>query len=106
MNTITFSGKLIADARINKGEKGNFISFTLFETGKGNDAQKLDCTQNIKGDVPPSIFDYLKKFTTVLVTGTPYARTGKNKEGHSIPVLSCFVDKIEIISFHEEKKAE
>jgi hypothetical protein len=99
MNTINFSGKLIADARFVKSEKGNFLSFTLFENGKGSDAPKLDVTQNIKGNDAPSIIDFLKQFATVIVTGTPYAKMGKDREGHPIPVLAAFADKIEIVEF-------
>jgi hypothetical protein len=103
MNTIIFSGKLIADARFVTSEKGNFISFTLFENGKGADAPKLDVTQNIKGSEAPKIVDYLKKFATVIVTGTPYAKTSV-KDNQSLPVLCAFADKIEIVEF--PKKAE
>lgn len=103
MNHLTFSGKLIADARTVNSDKGNFISFTLYETGKGKDAPKLDVTQNFKGDTP-SIFEYLKKFTTVIVTGTPYAKHGKDSQGNLVPILAAFADKIDIVSFATEKQ--
>ncbi|MDR1370264.1 MAG: hypothetical protein LBJ72_09105 [Dysgonamonadaceae bacterium] len=103
MNNIIFSGKLLADARVNKGEKGNFISFTLYETGKGSDAPKLDVTQNFRGDDAPSIVEHLKKFTTVIVTGTPYARIGKSRDGHPVPVLAAFADRIDIVAFAKEQ---
>jgi hypothetical protein len=105
MNTITFSGKLIRDARfVTTEDKGNFISFTLFEIGKGNDAPKLEVTQSIKGDKPPTIIDFLKQFTTVIVTGTPYAKMGLNKEKQTVAILCAFADKIEIVEF--VKKAD
>jgi len=107
MNTIIFSGKLLADARVNKGEKGNFIAFSLYETGKGKDAPKLDVTQNFKGDDAPSIVAHLKKFTTVIVSGTPYAKIGKDIKGNSVPVLAAFADKIDIVAFaNDTEKAE
>jgi len=102
MNNIIFSGKLIADARVVKSEKGNFISFTLYETNKGKDAPKLDVTQNFKGDTP-SIVEHLKKFATVIITGTPYAKIGKDRDEHTVPVLAAFADKIDIVSFATEK---
>ena len=105
MNTLLFSGKLIADARTVKGEKGNFISFTLYETGKGKGAPKVDVTQNFKGE-PPSIVEHLKKFTTVIISGTPYAKIGKDREGNSVPVLAAFADKIDIVAFAAEKQEE
>ena len=102
MNTIIFSGKLLADARFVKSDRGNFISFSLFEIGKGHDAPKLDVTQNTKGEEEPKIMDYLKKFTTVIVTGTPYAKMGKNQENQSVPALCAFADKIEIVEFSKK----
>jgi hypothetical protein len=105
MNTLIFSGKLIADARTVKGEKGNFISFTLYETGKGKDAPKVDVTQNFKGDIP-SIVEHLKKFTTVVITGTPYAKLGKDRDGHTVPIFAAFADKIDIVAFANEKQNE
>lgn len=94
----------MADARVNKGEKGNFISFALYETGKGADAPKLDVTQNFKGNDAPSIVEFLKKSATVIITGTPYARIGKDRDGHPVPVLSAFADKIDIVAFAVEKE--
>jgi len=105
MNYLVFSGKLMADARVNKGEKGNFISFTLYETGKGNDAPKLDVTQNFKGNDAPGIVEFLKKSATVIITGTPYAKMGKSRDGNSVPVMSAFADKIDIVAFAIEKEA-
>jgi hypothetical protein len=102
MNNLVFSGKIIADARVVKGEKGNFISFTLYETGKGKDAPKLDVTQNFKGDTP-SIVEHLKKFATVIITGTPYAKLGKDRDGHPIPILAAFADRIDIVVFAPDK---
>lgn len=103
MNNLIFSGKLIADARVNKGEKGNFISFAMYETGKGKDATKLDVTQNFKVDNQPSIVEYLKKGAPIIIRGTPYAIIGKDREEHQIPVLAAFADKIYIIAFATEK---
>lgn len=105
MNTIIFSGKLIADVRINKGEKGNFMSFTLFETGKGENMPKLECTQNFKGD-PPKITEWLKKFATVAVIGTPYAKLGTDKDGKPVAIQAAFIDKIDIVSFAPKEKEE
>ena len=102
MNILVFSGKLMADARVNKGEKGNFISFAMYETGKGKDATKLDVTQNFKGSDAPGIVEFLKKSATVIISGTPYAKTGKDRDGHPVPVLSAFADKIDIVSFAPE----
>ncbi|MDR1592771.1 MAG: hypothetical protein LBS16_07850 [Prevotellaceae bacterium] len=102
MNNLVFSGKIIADARVVKSEKGNFISFTLYETGKGKDAPKVDVTQNFKGDTP-SIVEHLKKFATVIITGTPYAKLGKDRDGHPIPILAAFADRIDIVAFAVEK---
>jgi len=104
MNHITFSGKLIADARAVESKNGNFISFMLYETGKGKDAPKLECTQNYKGENAPSIIQHLKKFATVIVTGTPYAKTGKDIGNREVPVLACFVERIDIIAFAVEKE--
>jgi hypothetical protein len=106
MNHITFSGKLIADARTAEGKHGNFISFMLYETGKGLDASKLECTQNYKGESAPSIIQHLKKSATVIVLGTPYAKIGKDREKREIPVLACFVEKIDIIAFAISKQNE
>jgi hypothetical protein len=106
MNNLTFSGKLVADARVNKGEKGNFISFTMYESGKGKDATKLEVTQNFKGDAAPSIVEHLKKSATLIVMGTPYAKFGKDRDGNSIPVLCAFADKIEIVTFAPEVRQE
>jgi hypothetical protein len=106
MNHMTFSGKLIADARAVEGKHGNFISFMLYETGKGKDAPKLECTQNYKGENAPSIIQHLKKSATVIVTGTPYAKTGKDIEKRDVPVLACFVERIDIIVFAVEKESE
>jgi hypothetical protein len=103
MNSLTFSGKILADARANKGEKGNFISFTLYETGKGTDAPILEVTQNFKGDSAPSIVEHLKKTATVIVMGTPYAKMGKSRNGNSVPVLAVFADRIDIVKFATEK---
>jgi hypothetical protein len=105
MNNLVFSGKLIADARTVKSEKGSFISFTLYETGKGKDTPKVDITQNFKGEMP-SIVEHLKKFTTVIISGTPYAKIGKDRNGNSVPVLSAFADKIDIVAFATEKQGE
>jgi hypothetical protein len=105
MNTLIFSGKLITDARTVKSEKGNFISFTLYETGKGKDAPKVDVTQNFNGETP-SIVEHLKKFTTVVITGTPYAKFGKDRNGNTVPILSAFADKIDIVAFANEKQDE
>jgi hypothetical protein len=102
MNNLVFSGKLIADARTVKSEKGSFISFTLYETGKGKDAPKVDVTQNFKSETP-SIVEHLKKFTTVIVTGTPYAKLGKDRDGHPIPVMAVFADRIDIVAFATDK---
>jgi len=106
MNTIIFSGKLLADARVNKGEKGNFISFSMYETGKGKDAPKLDVTQNFKGDDAPSIVTHLKKFATVIVSGTPFAKIGKDRDDNTVPVLAAFADRIDIVAFANEEKIE
>jgi single-stranded DNA-binding protein len=104
MNNLIFSGKLMSDVRVNKGEKGNFISFALYETGKGKDAPKLDVTQNFKGDEAPGIVEYLKKSATVIVSGTPYAKIGKDRDGRQVPVLAVFADKIDIVGFAKEKE--
>lgn len=92
----------MADARAVISEKGNFISFTLYETGKGKDAPKLDVTQNFKG-ATPSIVEHLKKFTTVIVTGTPYAKAGRDRDGHLVPVLAAFADRIDIVAFAPDR---
>jgi hypothetical protein len=104
MNTLFFSGKLIADARVNKGEKGNFISMTMYETGKGKDAPKIEVTQNFKGDDAPSIVEFLKQYATVIVSGTPYAKIGKDIKGISVPVMAMFADKIDIVAFANSKE--
>jgi hypothetical protein len=105
MNNLIFSGKLVADARTVKTDKNNFISFTLYETGKGKDAPKVDVTQNFKGEIP-SIVEHLKKFTTVIITGTPYAKIGKDRNGNNVPVLAAFADRIDIVAFATEKQDE
>jgi len=104
MNTIMFSGKILADVRVNKGEKGNFISFMMYETGRGKDAPKIEVTQNFKGEEVPSIVTYLKKFATVIIMGTPYAKMGKDRDGHPVPVLAAFADKIDIVEFATDKE--
>ena len=106
MNTIVFTGKLIADVRINKGEKGNFMSFTLFETGKGENMPKLECTQSFKGEDAPKIAEWLKKFATVAVSGTPYAKLGKDKDGNAVAVQAAFVDKIDICAFSPKTETQ
>lgn len=107
MNTLIFTGKLLADAKVISSDKGRFISFTVVETGKGENLPILECTQNIKTDKEPSIVQYLKKFAKVIITGIPYAKVGHNKEKQEMPILACFADKIEIVEFapkHNEEK--
>lgn len=103
MNHILFSGKLLADAKVVKGDKGNFISFTLVESGKGENLPILEVTQNFKGN-EPTLFSYLKKFAKVIVTGTPYAKAGRNREKENVPVLAAFADRIEIVEFAPKRE--
>lgn len=106
MNTIIFTGKLIADVRVVNSEKGNFISFTLFEIGKGDNQPKVECTQSFKGEESPKICEWLKKFTTVTVMGTLYPKMSKDKDGSEHPAIGMYVDKIEIVAFPIKAKTD
>ena len=106
MNTLIFTGKLLADAKVISSDKGRFISFTVVETGKGENLPSLECTQNIKTDKEPSLVKYLKKFTKVIVSGIPYAKVGHNKEKQETPILACFADRIEIVEFAPKNNEE
>lgn len=106
MNTLIFTGKLLADAKVISSDKGRFISFTVVETGKGENLPILECTQNIKTDKEPSLVQYLKKFAKVIITGIPYAKIGHNKEKQEMPILACFADRIEIVEFAPTKNNE
>jgi len=78
----------------------------MFETRKSKDAPKLDVKHNFNGDDAPSIVTHLKKFSTVIVSGTPFAKIGKDRDDHQIPVLSAFVNRIDIVALAYEEKIE
>jgi len=109
MNTLIFTGKLIADAKFVASEKGNFISFTLFETGgKKEDSTLLECTYNwnTAEEGAQSFLSIMKKFASLTVTGTPYAKLGRDKDGNPKAVFCSFIDRVQIQGFADKAEGD
>jgi hypothetical protein len=66
---------------------------------------QLECTQNFKGDDVPEMVEWLKKFATVIITGTPYAKISRDKDGTPKAIQAVFADKIEIVAFAPKKES-
>lgn len=92
------TGRLAADVNVIKGEKGNFISFALYEHNRDKDKPNVvECTRNFK-DEEPGVTKFLTKGTLVMVTGRPHARAYIDKDGKAIAQLGCYVDMIELLN--------
>lgn len=102
-----FTGQLIgyvgADARTNKNGKGfNFHVSAKFK-GTGESEEKtlwVCCFVNFDS----KIIDYIKKGTQVYVTGDLLIDVFKKDDGSSIPSVSMYVSRVELLGKSEKKE--